>query len=107
MFNYNGQYPYGPGGILPIIPVIPDMDHDIGLKMPQDELNVYVNGDFVGKKTLVAQGDGGVNSVKDYLKENGFYDFKYKVIGDNIYIGSAGDNSRDIKNHLRVYLSIR
>ncbi|MDI3310745.1 MAG: hypothetical protein QJR05_04875, partial [Thermoanaerobacterium sp.] len=82
MINLNGQNTIAPG----IISAMTTYEEDSLLKKSQDELNVYVNGDFVGKKTLVASGDGGVNAVKEYLLNKGYSDFKYTVDGNNIMI---------------------
>ncbi|SNX52709.1 hypothetical protein [Thermoanaerobacterium sp. RBIITD] len=103
MINLNSQNSIAPGVITALIP----NNEDTKLKVPQDALNVYVNGDIIGDKVLVTQGDDGLNAVKTYLESNGFSNFEYKIDGNSIYINVNDDISQDIKNHLRVYLNVR
>ncbi|KAA5807206.1 hypothetical protein [Thermoanaerobacterium thermosaccharolyticum] len=103
MINLNGQNTIAPG----IISAFATYEGDTALKKSQDTMNVYVNGDFIGDKVLIAQGDGGLNAVKNYLLNKGFSDFKYKVDGNNIIINAGDDICDEIKDHLKVYLNIR
>lgn len=103
MINLNGQNTIAPG----IISAFETYDGDLTLKKSQDALNVYVNGDLIGEKVLIAQGDGGLNAVRDYLLNKGFSDFKYKVDGNNIIIDTDDSISEEVKNHLKIYLNIR
>lgn len=103
MINLNGQNTIAPG----IISAFATYEGDTALKKSQDTMNVYVNGDFIGDKVLIAQGDGGLNAVKDYLLNKGFSDFKYKVDGNNIIIDTDDSISEEVRNHLKIYLNIR
>ena len=97
--NY-GYNPYFPNFVLR-----PDDTADV--KEESDYYHVYVNGDYVGDKLSVAQGDGGPDAVKDYLKSRGFDNFEVQYDGDRIVINSAGAEAESIKKHLSVYLGIR
>ncbi|MGJ7043849.1 hypothetical protein [Thermoanaerobacterium thermosulfurigenes] len=103
MINLNGQNTIAPG----IISAMTTYEEDLLLKKSQDALNVYVNGDFVGKKVLVANGDGGINAVKEYLLNKGYSGFEYKIDGNNIMIQIDKGVCDEIKRLLNVYLTIR
>lgn len=95
-----GYIPYGPSFL-----GIPDDMNNV--KEESDSYHVYVNGDYVGDKLSVTQGDGGPNSVQNYLKSRGFENFEVNFDGDSINIHSTGEEAVNIKKHLSVYLSIR
>ena len=61
----------------------------------------------MGEKILIAQGDLGENSVKEYLMNQGFTDFSYTTDGKNIYIDTYEENAKNMINYLKVYLRIR
>lgn len=105
MHNYHfGQNSIAPGIVIPGY-----FDSDaLNLKEPGNAFNVYVNEVYVGDKELVADGDGGINSVKEYLKGQGFKDFEYKAYGKNIYIKTSDERgAKNMVNYLKVYLNIR
>lgn len=102
MINLNGQNSIAPGIIIPL-----SVSDEMKLKLPHDAFNIYVNGEFIGNKALITQGDGGINSVKDYLNENILSDFEYRVDGNNINIITNKNDIENIKNHLKIYLNIR
>lgn len=74
------NYPYGQNSIAPGIIVTSD-NGNANLKVPTDTFSIYVNGKYVGEKILIAQGDLGENSVKEYLMNQGFTDFNYTIDG--------------------------
>jgi hypothetical protein len=77
-------------------------------KMAHDRYNVYVNGDYVGDKILMTQGDGGWRSIEDYLKSRNFGNYSITCEGDRVYIDVEDEDEREaIRNHLRVYTQLR
>ncbi|MBE3592384.1 MAG: hypothetical protein IMW84_05865 [Thermoanaerobacter sp.] len=100
------NYPYGQNSIAPGIIVTSD-NGNANLKVPTDTFSIYVNGKYVGEKILIAQGDLGENSVKEYLMNQGFTDFNYTIDGKNIYIDTYEENAKNMINYLKVYLRIR
>lgn len=103
------NYPFGQNSIAPGIVVPASFDSDsANLKASSDVFSVYINGEYAGDKELVTQGDGGLNSVREYLQGQGFKNFEYKVDGNNIYINTIDErDAKDMVNYLKVYLNIR
>lgn len=81
-------------------------DEDQYTKMAHDEYKVYVNDDFVGHKTLIAQTEN-VEDLDHYLKTQGFRNFHSKTMGNVYKIDCVEDDSRHMKEVLSVYLKIR
>jgi hypothetical protein len=79
---------------------------DNGSKEAHDSYNVYVNKDFVGNKVLVSQVEK-IDDVSKYLLNQGFYDFKAKLEGNQYMISSEGSGTNDMKHTLEVYLNNR
>ncbi|ADD02234.1 conserved hypothetical protein [Thermoanaerobacter mathranii subsp. mathranii str. A3] len=100
------NYPYGQNSLAPGIIVSSD-NGNANLKVPTDTFSIYVNEEYVGDKILIAQGDLGKNSVKEYLMNQGFTDFSYTIDGKNIYIDTYEENAKNMINYLKVYLRIR
>lgn len=85
----------------------PDPDGD-GNKIANDRYHVYVNGDYVGDKLSLSQGDEGWKSVEGYLKGRDFSGCRVTNDGDQIYVDVQDEElAEDIRNHLRVYTQIR
>lgn len=81
-------------------------DGDKFSKMTHDKYEVYVNDDFVGHKTLVAQTEK-VEDIDDYLKTQGFKNFSSVLEGNLYKINCVEVDSRRMKEVLSVYLKIR
>lgn len=97
----------GNGSFLPFGIFRPDGDNN-NIKNSSDSYHVYVNGDYVGDKELITQGEEGTSVIHDYLQSRGFQDFGVKLEGDRIDVESEEPHqSDDMKRHLAVYLSIR
>lgn len=77
---------------------------DSQTKLYTDRYEVFVNGDKVGDKIQRTQVEDP-DYLEIYLKEQGFQDFHYEVVGDHIEIRSLEDTEQ-IKNILSGYLSI-
>lgn len=87
------------------IVVMPIGDDESNVKLAHDTYEVFVNGDKVGNKVLLTQTDD-VNDLNSYLKDNGFENFEYKVIGDHIEI-KADEESDNMKEILSSYLELK
>ncbi len=84
----------------------PDDDNDS--KIGNDRYHVYVNGDYVGDKLSIAQGDGGWQSIESYLKGRNFNGCRVTKDGDHIYVDVQDEEiAEDIRNHLSIYTQIR
>jgi len=96
----------GTSGNTPIGIPIGFVGEDSGsAKLFQDRYEVFVNGDKVGEKTLLTQVEDA-QDLEPYLKDNGFENFEYEVIGDHIEIKAKKD-SHQMKEILSSYLSIK
>ena len=95
--NNNGN------NMLPFIGVDRDANSDV--KLNEDQYEVFVNGDFVGRKTLKTQGED-LSDIDDFLRNQGFSDFTTSVDGDHykIHVDRKDD---DISNALSVYFNNR
>ncbi|NLZ47446.1 MAG: hypothetical protein GX895_01440 [Clostridiales bacterium] len=97
----------GFGGLWPSPFVInANNNEDQYSKMAHDEYEVYVNDDFIGHKTLVAQGEK-VEDIEDYLKTQGFRNFHTKLEGNVYNIHCVEEDSKHMKEVLAIYLRIR
>lgn len=77
-------------------------------KISHDVYHVYVNGDYVGDKISLTQGDGGWQAIDDYLKSRDFENYEVIQDGDRIYVEVRDETQIDnIRNHLKVYTEIR
>jgi hypothetical protein len=95
--NNNGN------NMLPFIGVDSDTISDV--KLNEDQYEVYVNGDFVGRKTLKTQGED-LSDIDDFLRNQGFSDFITSIDGDH-YTIHVDHQDDDISNALSVYFNNR
>lgn len=79
---------------------------DENIKISHDSFNVYVNEEYIGKKTLLAQNEKP-SDVEGYLKHRGFHNFNSSISGDHILINSAFEEADGIKKNLEIYLTLR
>ncbi|MDM5329191.1 hypothetical protein [Neobacillus sp. CF12] len=82
-----------------------DIDSNSDVKLTEDQYEVYVNGNFVGRKTLKTQGED-LSDIDDFLRNQGFSDFTTSVDGDHysIHVDHQDD---DLSNALSVYFNNR
>lgn len=82
-----------------------DFDGHSTSKLSHDRYEVYVNGDYVGQKTLLNQIDD-ITDVNDFLRTHGLSNFKAHLDGDryDIYAGREGNKIRDA---LSIYFQNR
>jgi homoserine acetyltransferase len=81
-------------------------NRDNGSKLEHDTYRVYVNRDYVGDKTLVAQNEK-IEDVEKYLRNKGFDHFSTRLDGNEYVISSQGTETMDMKDTLRIYLNMR
>ncbi|WEG13054.1 hypothetical protein PU629_01470 [Pullulanibacillus sp. KACC 23026] len=77
----------------------------LDMKLEHDRYEVYVNGDFVGIKTLLTQNEE-VTDLNDFLREQGIKAFQAKTNGDHYEI-HTDKMEEPIKDALQVYLQTR
>jgi hypothetical protein len=82
-----------------------EIDSNSDVKLTEDQYEVYVNGNFVGRKTLKTQGED-LSDIDDFLRNQGFSDFTTSVDGDHysIHVDHQDD---DLSNALSVYFNNR
>lgn len=74
-------------------------------KLSHDRYEVYVNGDFVGFKSLLTQNET-LDDVNDFLYEQGYQNFNAESFGDHYDIQTDGSDEK-LKQALQVYLQTR
>jgi hypothetical protein len=82
-----------------------DSESTSSVKLNEDQYEVYVNGTFIGRKTLKTQGED-LSDIDDFLRNQGFSDFTASVDGDH-YTIHADQQDNDISNALSVYFNNR
>lgn len=84
-------------------------DDDVnGGKVPHDSYRVYVNGDYIGNKISVSQGDGDWKAIGDYLEGRNFKDYEVSSEGNEVYVEVENkEEMMAIRNHLEVYTQLR
>jgi hypothetical protein len=76
-------------------------------RIEHDSYEVYVNGDYVGEKTLISQGEK-ISDIDKHLKVADFKNFNEETIGNHVNIKTDDlEEARKIKQNLNIYLSIR
>ena len=72
-----------------------------------DSYEVYVNGDYVGNKSLITQGEE-ISDIDKHLQLQGFKNFDEEVMGNHVDINTEDlVEAKRIKQNLNVYLTIR
>jgi hypothetical protein len=91
--------------VTPFIPVNHEMESDAGIKLNEDQYDIYVNGDLVGQKTLKNAGEN-LSDIDDFLRNQGIKKFTTSLNGDHYVIQTDQDNT-DITDALSVYFNNR
>lgn len=101
------MYGNGFGGPWPLPFVVnAKNEEDQYSKIAHDKYEVYVNDDFVGHKTLIAESEK-IEDLDHYLKNQGFRNFYSKLEGNIYNINCVEDDSSHMKEVLSVYLRLR
>lgn len=86
--------------------VLPLNSTDImDMKLNQDRYEVYVNGEFLGEKSLKTQGEK-LSDIDDFLVLQGISDFSSSCEGDHYNITTDG-NKNSIVHALSIYFQNR
>ena len=76
-------------------------------KLQHDSYEVYVNGDFVGNKILISQGER-ISDIDKHLQMAEFRSFEEETIGNKVNIKTNDlEAAHKIKQNLKVYLQAR
>jgi hypothetical protein len=87
-----------------IFPII-DTDDEQWVKLSHDRYEVYVNGDFVGTKTLLIPNEE-IEELNHFLYEHGFHAFEANCDGDHYDIDTMV-NVSEMRDVLQMYLQMR
>ncbi|UOE92039.1 MULTISPECIES: hypothetical protein [Bacillaceae] len=98
--NFNGNI------FLPLFGVLRTEGTDI-VKEAHEAYDIYVNGDFVGKKVLLTQTEN-IDDTLDFLKKQGISDVTAHLKGDHYIIETKDENELNhLKDALSTYLHNR
>lgn len=87
-------------------PFVPSFEN-YNLKDAHDSYRVFLNGDYIGEKVLLSQGED-VTDIEDFLKSRGFKNVKTHLEGNQYsIIAEDAEEAHQIKNNLNVYLHLR
>ncbi|WP_062356706.1 hypothetical protein [Bacillus kwashiorkori] len=98
--NYNWS-----NGFSSQLPFLTNNDEINTAKLNEDRYELYVNGDFVGYKTLLNQADD-VTDIDSFLKQQGITSFTTELSGDHYLIETA-DDAEKLKDILKIYCQNR
>jgi hypothetical protein len=85
--------------------IVTDFNTNAGVKLNEDTYEVFVNGSFVGRKTLKNQGEN-LSDIDDFLRNQGFSDFTTSVDGDH-YMIEVSNQEDNFSDALSVYFNNR
>jgi hypothetical protein len=101
---FNGNYSNGNNnGFLPLINA--NLDSQSNVKLTEDRYEVFVNGNFVGHKSLKTPGEQ-LSDIDGFLQSQGLNNFSSSLDGDHYQIETNGQDG-DITNALSVYFNNR
>ncbi|MFT9600861.1 hypothetical protein [Mesobacillus sp.] len=92
------------GGVFPAY-AMNNRDQENQVKLNEDQYDVFVNGDFVGQKSLKNQGEN-LSDIDDFLKQQGISDFTASLDGDHYKVKTDGSD-KEIADALQVYFNNR
>jgi hypothetical protein len=101
---FNGNYSNGNNnGFLPLINA--NLDSQSNVKLTEDRYEVFVNGNFVGHKSLKNPGEQ-LSDIDGFLQSQGLNDFSSSLDGDHYQI-QTNERDGDITDALSVYFNNR
>lgn len=89
----------------PFLPINLENDSENNVKLNEDQYDVYVNGDLVGKKTLKTQGED-LSDIDDFLRNQGIKNFTTSLEGDH-YVIQTDQLNTELTDALSVYFNNR
>ncbi|MCT8140044.1 hypothetical protein H1D32_21545 [Anaerobacillus sp. CMMVII] len=100
--NYN----YSNIGV-PVFFTTRDNNNQDTTKLFEDRYEVFVEGKYVGEKTLYAQNED-FHDVGDFLERQGFQNVEVELNGDHIIVhADNGEEASRMRQALEVYLKNR
>lgn len=93
------------GTFFGLVPFVGQTIDTTSSKLAHDRYDVYVNGDFVGQKTLLSPRED-VTSVNEFLHTQGYNDFITHLDGDHYNIQTT-KRENELKQALQIYLFSR
>ncbi|MFC4321842.1 hypothetical protein [Litchfieldia salsa] len=93
-------------GRLPGIPFYDINEPDLNQGLSGDHYEIMLNNHYIGNKKLLYENDS-MADVDDFLKLQGYTEFKSELEGDHYHIQTSKQHEADIKNALTVYLNNR
>lgn len=82
-------------------------EEQVATKLSEDSYDVFVNGMYVGEKTLYAQNED-FHAVGDFLEQQGFNNVEVELNGDHIVVhADTRDEAERMRQALEVYLNNR
>jgi hypothetical protein len=90
-------------GLLPFLNASSNNEPD--MKLTEDRYEVFVNGNFVGHKSLKTPGEQ-LSDIDGFLQSQGLNNFSSSLDGDHYQIETNGQDG-DITNALSVYFNNR
>lgn len=88
----------------PMFTVIPGIENETGMKLNEDQYEVYVNDHLVGHKSLKNQGES-LSDIDDFLRYQGLNDFNCSLEGDHYNIST--NQANEVTDALSVYFNNR
>ncbi|KAA0546179.1 hypothetical protein FZW96_17650 [Bacillus sp. BGMRC 2118] len=85
--------------------IFDEVNSSTDTKLNHDRYDVYVNGEFVGHKTLLTQSET-IGDVNDFLQTQGYQKFEAKLDGDH-YDVQVDEDEAAVKEALQIYLQSR
>lgn len=82
-----------------------NLNDESNVKLSEDQYEVYVNGNFVGHKTLRNQGEK-LSDIDGFIRNQGLNDYTASLDGDH-YMIQTNEQESDITNALSVYFNNR
>ncbi|RXJ02761.1 hypothetical protein DS745_05465 [Anaerobacillus alkaliphilus] len=77
------------------------------VKLNEDSYEVFVEGQYVGDKTLYAQNED-FHDIGDFLERQGFQNLEIELKGDHIIVHADNDDEKkQLRQALEVYLKNR
>ncbi|GGJ12431.1 hypothetical protein GCM10010885_22270 [Alicyclobacillus cellulosilyticus] len=92
----------------PVPPFVTQDAEDFTTKLAHDQYEVFVNGEFAGRKVLLGPLSDIARDLDAFLASRGFAGYTLRVDGDDCHIRfDDDDTARRAWEHLRIYLRIR
>ncbi|WP_078553625.1 hypothetical protein [Bacillus alkalicellulosilyticus] len=89
-----------------LFPFFGGSDNDGVTKSPHDSYDIYVNEEYIGKKTLLTQNEK-VDDVLDFINRQGIKGVTAELQGDHFIIHPSENETEHVKDAISTYLQNR